>query len=166
MSVRPSKIREQFRSLWLSHTSPRKIAIALALGVFMGASPFWGLHTVLAIGFAVALGLNKPAAVFGTLVSNPLFAPFLVFFGLEAGCWLIFGRAAHLSLEEIRHHFQSPDFQELLRQYLLPYLVGSLVVALLLAFLTFWAALWIARSYRSVNQQTGGPPAGDSPAGP
>ena len=114
MSVWPSKIRGQFRSLWLSHTSPRKIAFALALGVFWGASPFWGLHTVLAIGFAFLLGLNKPAAVFGTLVSNPLFAPFLVFFGLETGSWLIFGRAAHLSLEEIRVHFKSPDLQDLL----------------------------------------------------
>ncbi len=121
---------------------------------------------MLAIGLAFVLGLNKPAALFGTLVSNPLFAPFLIFFGLETGSWLLYARPAHLSLGDIKHHFQSPDFMDLMSEYLLPYVVGSLVVAVLLAFLTFWASLWIARSYRRVNQQTEGPPFGDSPAAP
>ena len=155
MSVRPTKIREQFRSLWNSHTSPRKLALALAVGVFLGASPLWGLHTLLALGLCLLVGLNKPAALFGTLVSNPLLAPFLIFFSLETGSWLLYGRAAHLSLQDIKEHFRSPHWQDLLNEYLLPYCVGSVIVGLALAFGTFWIALWIARSYRSVNQQTG-----------
>ncbi len=166
MQVWPSRIRERFRSLWNAHTSPRKIALALALGVFIGAGPLWGLHTLLAIGLAFGFGLNKPAAVFGTLVSNPLFAPFLIFFGLETGSWLLHGRAAYLSLADIRYHFRSPDVQALLSEYLLPYFVGSLAVAVLLAFLTFWAALWIAPYHRGFNLPTRRASSGDSPAGP
>jgi uncharacterized protein (DUF2062 family) len=166
MLLRPSRIREQFRSLWNSHTSPRKIALALALGVFWGASPFWGFHTLLAIGCCFLFGLNKPASVLGTLVSNPVFAPFLIFIGLETGNRLLYGRAAYLSLAQVRHHFPSPDFRELLNEYLLPYFVGSLVVGLALSVITFWCSLWVARSYRNVNRQTGGLPGGGSPEGP
>lgn len=152
MSVRPRKIREQFRSLWNSHTSPRKLALALAIGVFLGASPLWGLHTLLALSLCFLVGLNKPATLFGTLVSNPLFAPFLIFLSLETGSWLLYGRAAHLSLPDIKVHFRSPQWQDILNEYLLPYCIGSVIVGLVLAFITFWISLWIARSYRSVHQ--------------
>jgi uncharacterized protein (DUF2062 family) len=110
----------------------------------------------LAISLCFLVDLNKPATLFGTLVSNPLLAPFLIFFSLESGSWLLYDRAAHLSLKEIKENLRSPDWQGLLNEYLLPYCVGSVIVGLALAFVTFWVALWIARSYRGVNQQTGG----------
>jgi uncharacterized protein (DUF2062 family) len=149
MSIWPKGIRESFRSLWLSHSSPRRLAFALALGVFLGASPFWGLHTLLAFALSFVLGLNKPAVLLGTLVSNPLLAPFLIFLSLEAGSGLLYGRAAHLSIEQIEALMDAPDTGEIMNEYLLPYCVGSLVVGLVLAFLTFWVALWSARRYRA-----------------
>lgn len=150
------KVREQFRAIWLSHTTPRRLALALALGVFLGASPLWGLHTLLAIAMSLLLGLNKPATLFGTLVSNPLLAPFLILFSLETGSWFLYGRAAHLSLQEIKEQLRTPDWQGLLNEYFLPYCVGSVFVGLALAFVTFWIALWIARAYRAADHSTGG----------
>jgi len=155
MSIWPRRLGDQFRSLWLSHSSPRKIALALALGVLIGASPLWGIHTVLAIALSVLVGLNKPAVLFGTLISNPLSAPLLIFFSLETGSWLLYRRAAHLSLEQIKNMLSHPDWQDLLSEYLLPYCLGSVVVGLLLAFLTFWISLWIAR-YRLTGDQESG----------
>jgi uncharacterized protein (DUF2062 family) len=152
MPLWPKGIREQFRALWLSHSSPRRLAFALALGVFLGASPFWGLHTLLAVALSFLLGLNKPATILGTLISNPVFAPFLIFLGLEAGSGLLYGRAAHLSVEEIRAQVETPDARDFLNEYLLPYFIGSLVVGAVLAFLTFWIALWAARRYRATQR--------------
>jgi uncharacterized protein (DUF2062 family) len=149
MSIWPRRIRDQFRSLWLSHSSPRRLAFGLALGVFLGASPLWGLHTLLAIALSFMLGLNKPAVLLGTLVSNPLLAPLLIFLSLEAGSGILHGRAAHLSVEEIKTLMEGPDTRELMNEYLLPYCAGSVVVGLVLAFLTFWIALWSARRYRA-----------------
>ena len=151
MRVWPRAIREQFRSLLLSHSSPRRLAFGLALGVFVGASPLWGLHTILAVVLSFLLGLNKPAVLFGTLVSNPLFAPFLIFVSLETGCGLLYGRTAELSVQEIKALIEDPSWQALMKEYLLPYCVGSVIVGLVLAFLTFWAALWMARAYRSAG---------------
>ena len=149
MSIWPKGIREQFRSLWLSHSSPRRLAFGLALGVFLGASPLWGLHTLLAIALSFMLGLNKPAVLLGTLVSNPLLAPLLIFLSLEAGSGILYGRPAHLSVEEIKALMEGPDTRGLMHEYLLPYCAGSVVVGLVLAFLTFWIALWSARRYRA-----------------
>jgi uncharacterized protein (DUF2062 family) len=147
----PKGIREQVRSLWLSHSSPRRLAFGLALGVFLGASPLWGLHTLLAIVLSVLLRQNKPAVLLGTLVSNPLFAPFLIFLSLEAGSGILHGRPAHLSVKEIKALMEAPDTRELMNEYLLPYCAGSLVVGLVLAVLTFWIALWSARRYRAAG---------------
>jgi len=149
MSVWPKAIREQFRSLLLSHSSPRRLAFGLALGVFLGASPLWGLHTLLAIFLSYLLSLNKPAVMFGTLVSNPFLAPFLIFISLETGSGLLYGRTAELSVQEIKDLLEHPNWQAVMNEYLLPYCVGSVVLGLVLAFLTYWAALWTARSYRA-----------------
>ena len=151
MRVWPRAIREQFRSLLLSHSSPRRLAFGLALGVFVGASPLWGLHTILAVVLSFLLGLNKPAVLFGTLVSNPFFAPLLILVSLETGSGLLYGRTAELSVQEIKALIEDPSWQALMNEYLLPYCVGSVIVGLVLAFLTFWAALWMARAYRSAG---------------
>jgi uncharacterized protein (DUF2062 family) len=155
-----ARIREQFRALWRSHASPPRLAFALALGVFVGSSPLWGLHTLLAVALSLMLGLNKPATVFGTFISNPISAPFLLFFSLETGSWILYGRGAPLSLQEIRVRLGNPDWQELLKEYLLPYCAGSVAVALALAFITFWLGLWLARTYRTRAQEAVGPPGG------
>ena len=155
MSIWPKGIREQFRSLWLSHSSPRRLAFGLALGVFLGASPLWGLHTLLAIALAFMLGLNKPAVLLGTLVSNPLLAPLLIFLSLEVGSGMLYGRAANLSVEEIKALIEAPDTRQIMNEYLLPYCAGSVVVGLVFAFLTFWIALWSARRYRTMARQAG-----------
>jgi uncharacterized protein (TIGR03546 family) len=166
MPIWPKRIRDPFRALWLSHSSPRRLAFALALGVFLGASPLWGLHTLLAIAFALLLGLNKPAVLLGTLVSNPVFAPLLIFLSLEAGTGLLYGRTAHLSLEEIKTLLETPNARELLNEYVLPYCVGSVLVGGVFAFLTFWIALWMARTYRARGIRPCDRSRGNSPGAP
>ncbi len=125
--------------------------MAVALGVFIGASPFWGFHTVLAVGLAILFGLNKPAVVFGTFVSNPWFAPFVIFLSLEAGSWLLYGRTADLSIEQIRAMLHEPNWQKILYEFLLPYCAGSFAVGLVFAVAAFWITLWVARSYQEEN---------------
>jgi uncharacterized protein len=57
--------------------TPHEIALGLALGIFMGLSPFLGLHTLLAIFLAFILKGNKISAAIGSWIINPLTAPFL-----------------------------------------------------------------------------------------
>ena len=57
--------------------SPRKTALGFALGLLIGMSPFWGLHILLCLVLAWALGWSKIAAIIGVNVTNVFSAPFI-----------------------------------------------------------------------------------------
>ncbi len=134
------------RSLLLEYRSPRQLAFAVALGVFVGVSPLWGLHTVLALGLAFLLRLNKSAVFLGTLISNPWVAPLLIFASLETGSLIFYGTPTPLAFQEIRETFQDPNWNTILEEYVKPYFFGAFVVASLLAFLSYWITFLVSRS--------------------
>ena len=63
--------KDKFRSIFQVKDSPHHIALAFALGVFMGISPFLGLHYLSGFFFAWLFRLNKLVAMVGVTVSNP-----------------------------------------------------------------------------------------------
>ena len=114
MGGRFQKARNTFMTAFQRDSqNPRRLAFSVALGVFWGVTPFWGLHTILALLSAFILRLNTPGVLFGTLVSNPWFAPFLIFVSLEFGSWTLHQRGALLSLAEIRGLVQDPNWLSL-----------------------------------------------------
>jgi uncharacterized protein (DUF2062 family) len=66
-----SYFKDKFKSILKIKESPRRIALAFALGVFIGISPFLGLHYIGAILLAWLFRLNKLVAVVGVSVNNP-----------------------------------------------------------------------------------------------
>lgn len=50
---------------------PHRIALAFAMGVFMGISPLLGLHYIGAVLLAIIFRLNKLVAIIGVSVNNP-----------------------------------------------------------------------------------------------
>ncbi len=59
---------------------PREISLGFALGLFVGMSPFMGLHTAIAVLLAALLKWNKFSAALAVWISNPFTAP--VIYGL------------------------------------------------------------------------------------
>jgi uncharacterized protein len=57
--------------------SPWRIALALAIGVFISFTPFWGFQTLLALLIATVFRLNPGVTVTGTWLNLPWFAPFI-----------------------------------------------------------------------------------------
>lgn len=60
---------------------PDEIARGMALGLFIGMTPTFGIQMFLALLFAVMLRQNKIAALIGVWNTNPLTAP--IIYGLE-----------------------------------------------------------------------------------
>ncbi|MGB7396131.1 MAG: DUF2062 domain-containing protein [Pricia sp.] len=110
-----------------SDDSPRKKALSIALGLFVGLSPFWGLHTFLVLFWAFFLKLNKPIAFAFSNVSLPPFIPFILYGSVQIGAWL-FGEKQFFALENIADNL-------LALKGLKIYIVGSLVLATLGAIL-------------------------------
>ncbi len=108
-----------------SEDSAEKKALSIALGVFIGLSPIWGFHTVTVIFLALLFNLNKVISFAFSNVSLPPFIPFILYFSLKIGGWLI-GEEFVLTLSEI-----DPSIE--LVKYLKSYIVGSLVLSISMA---------------------------------
>jgi uncharacterized protein (DUF2062 family) len=131
------KLRELIYQLRVEGGTPERQAAAVALGVFIGCTPFYGLHLPLCILFARLLGVNRVKSYIAAHISTPALAPFLIFFEIQTGRLV---RGKHLlplrpSQAAARWHWRW-DAAHLAfwhwRSWL-DLLVGSLVLGLLLA---------------------------------
>ena len=82
---RQSRIRRFAKSLIRIDDSPERIARGVAIGVFWGILPTFGLAIVFSIPTAFLLKANRLSAIVGTFVSNPLTWPFIYPFGFRIG---------------------------------------------------------------------------------
>jgi uncharacterized protein len=64
-------LKDKIRLLFEIKDTPHRISLAFALGVFIGMSPLFGIHTVLGILLASAFGLNRLATIVGVYITNP-----------------------------------------------------------------------------------------------
>lgn len=104
-----------------SSDTPSKKALSIALGVFIGLSPFWGFHTFLVIFLAVVLNLNKAIAFAFSNVSLPPFIPFILYASSKIGQFVL-GVKYEYTIEEMTQNFEA-------MQHLKTYIVGSFTLA-------------------------------------
>lgn len=103
-----------------SDGSNRTKAFSIALGVFVGFSPFWGFHTLLVISLSVLFKLNKVLAFVASNVSLPPFIPFIIAASLFLGAPFVTGNSDIFN--------QEFNF-DLVKNNLLQYAIGSLILA-------------------------------------
>ena len=108
-----------------SSDSNFKKSAAIALGVFIGISPFWGFQTVLLFTFAALFRLNKVIAYLASNVSFPPFIPLIIYGSLKMGSFFV-STDAPLVLDS---SMTLDDIQKNATQYI----VGSLILATVLA---------------------------------
>lgn len=64
-------MREKLRLILTVKESPLRLSVSFAIGVFIGMSPFLGIHTVLGIICAYLFRLNKFVTIVGVYITNP-----------------------------------------------------------------------------------------------
>ena len=127
-----------FRQLLCEHASPAELGKAAALGVFIGATPAFSLHTVIIIFAARRMRMNVVMAVASQNVCIPPFVPFLC---VELGYFIRHGQW----LQELS--MDAWVYQAHLRiwEWLLGSLVAGPVLAALVGFLVFNLAVLVRR---------------------
>ncbi|MFD2542759.1 DUF2062 domain-containing protein [Lacinutrix gracilariae] len=119
-------IKRFFIEDFLGHQdSPTKKALSVALGVFIGLSPFWGFHTLIVISLAILFNLNKAIAFGFSNVSLPPFIPFVLYASSKIG-QTILGVDYNYTLEMFKNGFEITD-------HLKTYVVGSFTLAIIAA---------------------------------
>ena|SRR3989344_5814984 len=137
LSLKKQAIYHYYQFVRLNAT-PEDIARGLAVGVFVGMLPIYGVQILVAILLAQALGENKLAASIGTFITNPLTSIPIYLFNYKVG--RLFIPVANPSIlipdagfmEQIRH------LTGLSLEYFLTWIVGCIIVGLFSAILTYW----------------------------
>jgi len=109
--------------------SNEKKALSIALGTFIGISPFWGFQTALVIFLALILKLNKVIAFAFSNVSLAIFIPFIIYGSFQVGAFLLGEEPVISNIADI--NIDNINFAAHLSQYL----VGSFSLAIFLALL-------------------------------
>ncbi|MDT0648169.1 DUF2062 domain-containing protein [Zunongwangia sp. F260] len=137
--------KKGFKRFWKedivkSREPAHKKAAAIALGVFIGISPFWGLHTLLVFSLGAIFRLNKVIAFLFSNISIPPLIPFIIYGSYQMGS-LISGNGLDWKLSMENFDSSAEIFQSLGL-----YILGSFVLAGLLA-LVLWVVFYFLFSY-------------------
>jgi len=127
-----------------SSDSNFKKSAAIALGIFIGFSPFWGFQTILLFTFAAIFRLNKVIAYLTSNVSFPPFIPFIIYASLQVGSIFV-SSDAPLVLDS---SITLDDIQKNATQYI----VGSLILASVSALTVGLISYLLLTSFSSKNK--------------
>jgi uncharacterized protein (DUF2062 family) len=148
--------------------TPERTAAAFALGVFLGFSPFLGLHTIVAVALAFMFSLNRVAVLLGVYSNLPwIIAPYYAFTTVLGATLLrttpppdLRERLGEMFQLSIRNAEFWHELVRLLRPLLWPYTLGSLIGASLLAALAYRVALEFVIRRRRHHAAHARPPQG------
>lgn len=143
------------------HDTPERTALAFSVGVFIGFSPFLGLHTALGLAVAFAFNLNRVAVIAGVYTLLPWFlAPFYAS-ATALGAWITGARMPADFMPRLEMIWQLPDWRgrfealgSLLSPLLPAYLIGSMILTSILAAIAYRAALAFIRARRRMHPPT------------
>lgn len=147
-------LRRWLEQLLHTHDTPRRTAAAYALGVFFGFSPLLGLHTVLGVLFAFALGLNRVAVVLGVYSNLPWILPAYYTLATVVGAAILRVDVPPGLLAELSGAIASAswgDFRRIgsdLAPLAWAFALGSTLGAMLLAGVAYPVSLGMIRAHR------------------
>jgi uncharacterized protein len=119
-------LRERFLALLHLDDPPWRVALALAIGVFISFTPFLGFQTLLALLVATVFRLNAAVVITGTWINLPWFMPFVYAGALKVGALLL------------------PDLQGF-GGWSLALLIGTTLLGLAAAVITYLVAFGVMR---------------------
>jgi hypothetical protein len=151
MSHQPSdrgvrSFRARLRQVLHLQESPQRTALAFALGIFIGFSPAYGLHTAMVVVCAWLFRLNFLALFTGALINNP----WTIIPILGATYWtgaLLLGRTETPTFDW--HDMSFTGIYQQVLPYAVPFLLGGLVLSVLGALLSYPAAYLFIQKYRA-----------------
>ena len=147
--VTKTALRKWASLLLHTHDTPERTAAAFAMGIFIGFSPFFGFHVIMAVVLAFVFRLNRVAALAGVYTNLPWFVAPYYTLSTVLGSYMMgvalppqFGQqlAALFDLSFVGREFWA-GLGMLLRPLLWPFMIGSLIGASILGAVSYVLAV-------------------------
>jgi uncharacterized protein (DUF2062 family)/2-polyprenyl-3-methyl-5-hydroxy-6-metoxy-1,4-benzoquinol methylase len=100
--ARAARLRRFVRDLRTEGGGPGRDAVAVAVGVFIGSLPFYGLHLLICVAAGALLRLNRLKVYVAANISNPFMAPLLILCEVQTGALARRGELRSLTLDAVR----------------------------------------------------------------
>lgn len=131
--------------------NPGEVASGFAMGIFIGLTPFFGLHIVISLFLAAVLKCSKIAAVTGVQITNIFTAPFFYSITYWVGSKAIgydFSSNLHMqfTLDTVIHLFSSAPM------ILWSLTFGGIIVGIPLAGVVYVTTYYICRHIKIQHQ--------------
>ena len=127
--------------------NPREIALGFALGLFVGMSPFMGLHTVIALFFAALLKWNKISAAIAVFITNPFSAPFIYSYTYILGKKFVYSDMVF----HLPHEYTLTTFKQIIGttpEIIAILTVGGLVSGIPISIIGYYLSFYAIKRYR------------------
>jgi len=93
------KIKQQIKGFITANHEPKQIALGVAIGVFIGISPLYGLQTAIALLIVLLMPkINKVSVILGTQISLPPIYIFICLINHRIGKFVLRKPCSPLSL--------------------------------------------------------------------
>ena len=126
---------------------PREIALGFALGLFVGMTPFMGLHTIAAVAIAALFKWNKISAAISVWITNAVTAPIIYSVTYLFGARMM-GIEKAFNLKEINSFSAVKDLILKTPEIVWAMIVGGVVIGLPLALIGYYVTFSITSRYQ------------------
>lgn len=131
---------------------PHRLALGIAVGLFVAFLPIVGVKTGLAFGLAWMFGANKAVSVPLVWLSNPVTIVPMSYPGYWLGCKILDQSMSMNWIETLRSKeswlVKTGQLMECLQDVALPLLLGCGIVAIVVAIPSYYFSLFSIRTYR------------------
>jgi uncharacterized protein (DUF2062 family) len=150
-------LKDVIKKLLHIEDTPERTALAYAIGIFLGFSPFLGFHTLAGLAIAFLFGLNRVAILLGVWTNTPWWIVPFYMIAIWVGMWVTGFWVDWATLKEIFELGKIQGFMSLgfwgrivfQRGLLLSFLIGSLILCTLLSLIAYPLSLKWIKFYRS-----------------
>jgi uncharacterized protein (TIGR03546 family) len=128
---------------------PGHIAAGFAVGVFISFTPFFGLHTTIALVAAFLFRLNKLTCITGSLVNTPLTVPPILVVSYKLGRVLLGRSPQELHIKnELSWHYAL----QLLDKQGTYLLLGTSIIGLFASILAYFLCYYLVVRFRHKDE--------------
>lgn len=136
--------KERFNKILSLDSHPRHIALGFAVGVFISFTPFFGIHTPLAIAAAFIFRLNKLTCITGAWVNTPITIIPVLGLSYKLGRFLLGHPPGELTISSLEW--------ALLKKHATAIILGSSIIGFILAVAGYFFCYWLIVRFRKKDE--------------
>lgn len=136
--------KERFKKILSLDSHPRHIALGFAVGVFISITPFFGVHTPMAIAAAFIFRLNKLTCITGAWINTPITVVPILGLSYKLGRVLLGYPPGELRIRGLEW--------AMLKKHAAAIILGSSIIGFILAIAGYFACYWLIVRFRKKDE--------------